>query len=404
MLIKPISRGFICTTAHPEGCARNVAGQISHVTARPRIIGAKRALVIGSSTGYGLASRIVAAFGMGADTLGVFLEKPSEEGRTATAGWYSTAAFERAACGLGTRHASLNGDAFSDELKARAIEVIKRGFDGGVDLVVYSLAAPRRTDSRTGRVHSSVLKPIGKPYKSKTVHFQTGQVSEVVIEPASEEDIQGTVAVMGGEAWASWIDALSSSGALAKGAKTVAYSYIGPEATRAVYREGSIGRAKDDLEKTALALDAKLKPLGGGAVVSVNKALVTQASAAIPVVPLYIALLTKVMKAKCLDEGCIEQMQRLFADHVYSAAPGPRDPQGRIRVDDREMRTDVQAEVHALWDRVTTENIGGLSDLRGYHDEFFRLFGFGLSGVDYDQDVDADVPIPSLSKVKEVSS
>jgi enoyl-[acyl-carrier protein] reductase / trans-2-enoyl-CoA reductase (NAD+) len=401
MIIKPVSRGFICTTAHPEGCAKHVGEQIAYVKGKPALSGAKKVLVIGASTGYGLASRITAAWAMKADTLGVFFERPADDKRPASAGWYNTAAFEREAKQLGTRHASLNGDAFSDIIKGQTINAIKKELGGSVDLVVYSLASPRRSHPKSGQVFSSVLKPLGAPYHNKTVNFQNGQVSTVSIDPANDQEVADTVAVMGGEDWEMWIDALSAAGVLAKGAKTVAYSYIGPDVTMAVYRDGTIGRAKDHLEKTAHALDAKLKKsLGGSAVVSVNKALVTQASAAIPVVPLYISLLYKVMKPKGLHEGCIEQMHRLFNEHLYAAAPKGRDAAGRIRIDDWEMRDDVQAEVKKLWDAVSTENIGAISDIKTYREDFFKLFGFGYPGLDYERDVVAQVPIPSIEPLQ----
>jgi enoyl-[acyl-carrier protein] reductase/trans-2-enoyl-CoA reductase (NAD+) len=336
---------------------------------------------------------------MGADILGVFFERPADEKRPASAGWYNTAAFETAARATGRVHKSINGDAFSAAIKTQVIDMIKKDFGGSVDLVVYSLASPRRVHPVTGETFSSVLKPLGKTYLNKTVNFQTGQITSVAIEPANDEEIRHTAAVMGGEDWAMWIDALSAAGVLAKGALTVAYSYIGPEVTQAIYRDGTIGRAKDDLEKTAHALDKKLKASGGRAVVSVNKALVTQASAAIPVVPLYISILYKVMKPKGLHEGCIEQMRRLFAEHLYAASPKPLDDKGRIRIDDWEMRADVQAEVAKLWETVTTENVESLSDIRSYRDEFFKLFGFGLPGIDYEKDADIQVNIPSIPPV-----
>lgn len=396
MILKPVSRGFICTTAHPEGCAKNVLEQAAYVKGKPALTGPKKVLVIGSSTGYGLASRITAAWALKADTLGVFFERPADEKRPASAGWYNTAAFEKAASALGTTHRSLNGDAFSDIMKGQVIDAIKKDFGGSVDLIIYSLASPRRTHPKTNQTFSSVLKPLGKPYKNKTVNFQTGQITHVDIEPATEQEVSDTIAVMGGEDWAMWIDALSEAGVLAKGARTVAYSYIGPEVTQAVYRDGTIGGAKDHLEKTAHALDAKLKKIGGGAVVSVNKALVTQASAAIPVVPLYISLLYKIMKPKGLHEGCIEQIHRLFTDHLCAAAPKGRDADGRIRIDDWELRADIQAEINKLWAEVTTENLEAISDIQGYREEFFKLFGFGLPGIDYEKDVNAEVLIPSI--------
>ncbi|PDO09369.1 MAG: trans-2-enoyl-CoA reductase [Candidatus Reconcilbacillus cellulovorans] len=395
MIIVPKTRGFICTTAHPEGCARQVARQVAYVRSKPPIRGPKRVLVVGASTGYGLASRITAAFGAGADTIGVFFEKPAEGSRTATAGWYNSAAFEREAATAGCKSFSIVGDAFSDEVKAKTIDLIRREF-GAVDLVVYSIAAPRRTHPKTGQTFSSVLKPIGRPFTNKTVNFHTGEVSQVTIEPATEDEIRQTVAVMGGEDWDMWLDALENAGVLAEGAVTVAFSYIGPAVTHPVYRDGTIGRAKDDLEATARRLDERLRKLGGRAFVSVNKALVTQSSAAIPVVPLYISLLYRVMKDKNLHEGCIEQMYRLFAERLYTGSEPPTDEQGRIRLDDLELRDDVQAEVAARWEAVTTANIRELADLDGYRREFFQLFGFETDGVDYEADVDPNVAIPSL--------
>ncbi|GAB2699567.1 enoyl-ACP reductase FabV [Paenibacillus thermoaerophilus] len=395
MIIQPKTRGFICTTAHPAGCARQVARQIEYVRSKPPISGPKKALVVGASTGYGLASRIVAAFGAGADTIGVYFDKPAEGARTATAGWYNSAAFERAASEAGRKSFSIVGDAFSDEIKAKTIDLIRTEF-GQVDLVVYSVASPRRTHPKTGETFSSVIKPIGETYTNKTVNFHTGEVTTVSVEPATEDEVRQTVAVMGGEDWQMWIDALSGAGVLAPGAVTVAYSYIGPEITHAVYREGTIGRAKDDLEATALRLNERLSPNGGRAYVSVNKALVTQSSSAIPVVPLYIAALYKVMKEKNLHEGCIEQMYRLFSERLYGPSPTPVDEKGRVRVDDWEMRSDVQEEVSRLWSAITTENIYELSDLEGYRQEFFQLFGFETDGVDYEADVDPAVDIPNL--------
>jgi enoyl-[acyl-carrier protein] reductase/trans-2-enoyl-CoA reductase (NAD+) len=395
MIIKPKFRGFICTTAHPEGCAEQVRRQIEYVKSKPTVQGPKKALIIGASTGYGLASRIVAAFGSGADTIGVFFERPSSGNRTATAGWYNTAAFEKAAAEAGLKALSINGDAFSDEIKAQTIDLIKKEF-GQVDLVVYSLAAPKRVHPKTGETFSSVIKPIGKPFTNKSVDFHTGEVSEVTVEPASEEEIRHTVQVMGGEDWNMWIEALREAGVLAEGAITVAYSYIGPEITHPVYREGTVGRAKDHLEATARELDARLQPIRARAFVSVNKALVTQSSSAIPVVPLYISLLYKVMKEKGLHEGCIEQMYRLFAERLYTGNPVPVDEQGRIRIDDWEMREDVQQEVLKRWHSVSGENLRELSDIDGFRREFFQLFGFETEGIDYEADVEPEVRIPSL--------
>ncbi|SEN08080.1 enoyl-ACP reductase FabV [Lihuaxuella thermophila] len=396
MIIQPKFRGFICTTAHPTGCAKQVQEQIDYVKSQKPIQGPKKALVIGASTGYGLASRIALTFGAGADTIGVFFEKPGSEKRTATAGWYNTAAFEKAATEAGYVAKSINGDAFSNEIKQETIDLIKKEF-GKVDIVVYSLAAPRRVHPDTGEVFSSVLKPIGQAYTNKTVDFHTGKVSEVTLEPATEEEIRHTVAVMGGEDWKMWIDALEEAGVLADGVITLAYSYIGPKITHPVYREGTVGRAKDHLEATAHELDAQLKKLNGRAFVSVNKAVVTQSSSAIPVVPLYISLLFKVMKEKGLHEGCIEQMYRLFADRLYSGSSVEVDEAGRIRVDDLEMREDVQEEVLALWNQVDSESLKSISDLEGYRTDFFQLFGFETDGVDYEADVNPDVKIPSLN-------
>ncbi|WP_124727729.1 enoyl-ACP reductase FabV [Staphylospora marina] len=397
MVIKPKFRGFICTTAHPEGCEREVRQQIEFVKSKPAVNGPKKALIIGASTGYGLASRIVAAFGAGAETLGIFFERPSSGNRTATAGWYNTAAFEKAAAEAGIKALSLNGDAFSDELKQQAIELIKREF-GQVDLVVYSLAAPKRVHPKTGELFSSVIKPIGQAFTNKTVDFHTGEVSEVTIEPANEEEIRHTIQVMGGEDWEMWVDALLEAGVLADGAISIAYSYIGPEITHPVYREGTIGRAKDHLEATAKELDAKLQKIGGHAWVSVNKALVTQSSSAIPVVPLYISLLYRVMKEKGLHEGCIEQMYRLFTERLYAGGPVPVDEKGLIRIDDLEMRDDIQREVLERWHAVNGENLNELSDIEGFRRDFFRLFGFESDGVDYEADVNPDVKIPSLQE------
>lgn len=391
MIIKPKARGFICITAHPEGCAQNVQEQIDYVRKQSPIVGPKKVLVIGASTGFGLASRIVSAFGAGAATIGVFFERPATDNRTATAGWYNTAAFERKAKEAGVYSKSINGDAFSDEIKKRTIEIIKEDL-GQIDMVIYSLASPRRTHPITGENFNSVIKPIGKPYTNKTVDFHTGKVTEVTIQPAAEDEIRQTVAVMGGEDWEMWIHSLQEAGVLANGATTVAYSYIGPEITHAVYREGTIGRAKDHLEASAKAINSKLKGTGGRAFVSVNKALVTQSSSAIPVVPLYISLLYKVMKKKGIHEGCIEQMVRLFADHLYSNSLA-LDTVGRIRVDDLEMREDVQQEVSSLWKEVNTENINVISDIEGYREEFFKLFGFGFATIDYDKDTDPNVSI-----------
>ncbi len=399
MIVKPKIRGFICTTSHPDGCAAHVQEQIDYVKSKPKVEnGPKNVLVIGSSTGYGLASRIVPAFGAGANTLGLFFEKPGSEKRTGSAGWYNTAAFEKAATAEGLFAKSLNGDAFSNELKQQAIDIIKNDMDGKIDLIVYSLASPRRTDPNTGEVYKSVLKTTGGEYTNKTLNTDKGEVDEVTIGAATAEEIDNTVKVMGGEDWEMWINALADADVLAEGVKTVAYSYIGPELTWPIYTDGTIGQAKKDVETSCAKLDAKLKAsLGGEAFVSVNKALVTQASSAIPVVPLYISILYKEMKAKGLHEGCIEQIERLFSDRLY-AADRKLDEAGRIRIDDWEMRDDIQASVAEIWNSVSNENFSEVSDFKGYKDEFLKLFGFGIDGVDYDAEVDPATGVPSLAE------
>ncbi|OYD45282.1 trans-2-enoyl-CoA reductase [Sphingobacterium cellulitidis] len=399
MIIQPRTRGFICLTAHPEGAAENIKNQIEYVKSKGEIKnGPKKVLVIGASTGFGIASRISAAFGSGAATIGVFFEKPASEGKLGTAGWYNSAAFEKEAHSAGLYAKSINGDAFSDEIKAQTIELIKKDL-GQVDLVVYSLASPRRTHPKTGVQHSSVLKPIEQPFTNKTVDFHTGVVSDISIQPVdSADDINNTVAVMGGEDWKFWIEDLKAAGVLAEGVKTVAYSYIGPELTYPIYRNGTIGRAKDDLEATVPAINELLKDLHGISYVSVNKALVTQSSSAIPVVPLYISLLYKVMKEKGIHEGTIEQMQRLFAERLYNDVETPLDDKGRIRVDDLEMRADVQAEVAKLWEQANTENLEEISDIKGYRDDFFQLFGFNFDNIDYNKDTSELVQVPSLAE------
>ena len=396
MIIKPKVRGFVCVTAHPTGCNAHIQEWINHVKAKgPIKQGPKRVLVVGASTGYGLASRIAAAFGSGAATLGVFFERPSEEGRPATPGWYNTIAFSRAAKAAGLYAGNINGDAFSDDIKRQTIEMIRRDMGGPIDLIVYSLASPRRTHPKTGVVHKSVLKPLGAPYTNKTVDTDKGIVSEVTIEPANEAEAADTVAVMGGEDWEMWIQALADANLLAPGATSVAYSYIGPVHTWPIYKDGTIGRAKIDLERAAKAIHAKLKAHGNGrAFISVNKALVTQASSAIPVVPLYISILYKVMKEAGTHEGCIEQMQRLFATQLYNGNSPKLDSEGRVRVDDWEMRPEIQQKVSEIWPKVTTENLAQLTDIAGYRTEFLKLFGFGLPGVNYDAEVEPHVPMP----------
>ncbi|MDR6944379.1 enoyl-ACP reductase FabV [Mucilaginibacter pocheonensis] len=395
MIIEPRIRGFICLTTHPKGCEQNVINQINYVKSKNNPKGTQKALIIGASTGFGLASRITSAFGSGASTLGVYFEKPPAAGKPASAGWYNTAAFEKQAHEAGLYAKSINGDAFSDEIKQKTIDLIKADL-GQVDLVIYSLASPRRTNPKTGITHNSVLKPIGEVFSNKTVDFHTGVVSEISINPANEEEIANTVAVMGGEDWQFWINDLKAAGVLADGALTVAYSYIGPAVTEKVYRKGTIGRAKDHLEATAKHISEQLKDINGKALVSVNKALVTQASSAIPVIPLYISLLYKIMKEEGIHEGCIEQIQRLFEQRLYTGGDIPTDAEGRVRVDDWEMREDVQAKVAELWLQSTTETLPQLGDLKGYRADFMNLFGFEVPGVNYQEDVDEMVAIPGL--------
>jgi enoyl-[acyl-carrier protein] reductase/trans-2-enoyl-CoA reductase (NAD+) len=392
MIIKPRTRGFICTTSHPVGCAAQVQEQIDYVKSKPQLNGPRNVLVIGASTGYGLASRVVSAFGAGANTIGIYRPSSSTEKRTASAGWYNSAAFEKAAEEAGLKSYSITGDAFANETREKTVELIRSEL-GQVDLVVYSVASARRTDPNTGEVFNSVLKPIGQSYTNKTVNFHTGEVTSVTIDPASDEEIRQTVTVMGGDDWELWMDALQQGGVLADNATTIAFSYIGPELTHAIYRDGSIGQAKNHLEETAHKLNDRLSAKGGRAYLTVAKALVTQSSSAIPVVPLYISALYKVMKEKGLHEGCIEQLQRLFADRLYAGGEVPTDAKGRIRIDDWEMRADVQEEVAKLWNELNTENIYDLSDLEGYRKEFFQLFGFETDGVDYEADVDPNVEV-----------
>ncbi|MFW0079206.1 MAG: enoyl-ACP reductase FabV [Coxiella endosymbiont of Haemaphysalis qinghaiensis] len=399
MIVAPKVRGFICTTAHPKGCEKHVTEWIDYVKKQSHLFSdaPKKVLIIGASTGFGLASRIVAAFGVGAKTIGVFFEKPASEKRTASPGWYNTAAFWKATRALGLYANSVNGDAFSDDVKQKTVKLIQEDWHGGIDLLIYSIASPRRVHPKTGEIFNSVLKPIGQPYRNKTVDVMTGKVSKVTIEPATEKEIQNTKAVMGGDDWALWVTVLMENNCLAKEIKTVAFTYIGPKLTQAIYRNGTIGRAKLHLEETAKKLDSLLKSkLEGRAIISVNKALVTQASVAIPVVPLYISLLYKVMKEKKLHEACIEQMWRLFSERLYRAHNIPVDTRGRIRIDDWEMRDDVQAEVKGLWYSIKSENVDHISDIAGYRKDFYKLFGFGLTGIDYEKDVDIDVAFPLI--------
>jgi len=392
MLIQPRIRGFICTTAHPQGCHQAVLQQINYVKQQPAFSGPKNVLVIGASTGYGLASRIATTFGAQAKTIGVFFEKAAEDGRTASPGWYNSAAFENLAHAAGFYAKSINGDAFSQGIKQRTAELIRRDLQQ-VDLVIYSLASPRRVHPVTGQVFSSVLKPLGQPFKGKTVDAFRGDIKEVSLEPATPDDVNNTIAVMGGEDWEMWIDFLMKENLLAKGATTMAYSYLGPELTHAIYKNGTIGKAKEHLLATSQQLDKKLKALGGQALISVNKALVTQASAAIPVVPLYISLLYKLMKAQGTHEGCIEQAYRLFKEKLYSPQGAVKDSEGLLRLDDLEMQAALQQKIAELWPTLTSANVEELTDLQGYRDDFYRLFGFNMPGVDYSQEVNPDVPL-----------
>ena len=392
-IIKRRSRGFICLNAHPEGCRRNVERSVADVKGKMPAgqNTPKNVLVIGASTGYGLATRIAAAWGYGAKTLGVFFERPPEGDKTASAGHYNTVALHSMAKRDGLFAASINGDAFSDEIKRATAETIRKEM-APVDLVIYSLASPKRADRRTGQVHNSVLKPVGQSFTNRTIELDSEKVVSVTLQPANEEEIRDTVAVMGGDDWRRWMDMLLDEKLLAPGARALAYSYIGPEITWPIYRDGTIGRAKKDLERAATDLDATLaKQLGGNAWVSVNKAVVTQASAAIPVVPLYLSLLPLAMKKKKLDEGPLEQMRRLFSDFLCTGAAPKLDEARRLRLDDREMRSDVQADVAALWPQVTTENLREISAFAEFQREFRGLFGFEVEGVDYEQPAETDL-------------
>lgn len=399
MIIQPKIRGFICTTAHPDGCYQAVAQQVNYTKQQGPISGPKTALIIGASTGYGLASRIVSTFASNAKTIGVFFEKEADEKRTATAGWYNTVAFEKIALAEKRYAKSINGDAFSQSIKQQTADLIRKDL-GTVDLVIYSLASPRRTHPVTGQTFSSSLKPIGKPFAGKTIDAFRNEVKDVTIEPADENDVANTVAVMGGEDWEMWIDYLAKENLLSTNFKTVAYSYLGPELTYAIYKNGTIGKAKEHLKQTADALNKKLKSLNGSALVSVNKAVVTQASAAIPVVPLYIALLFKIMKQNGTHEGCIEQIYRMFKDYLYASKPKSLDEQGYLRLDDLEMDPLVQHEITALWPKITSENLNALTDVEGYRNDFYQLFGFNLPGVNYEADVNPNIQIPSLDQVE----
>lgn len=396
MIIQPKIRGFICTTAHPQGCYQEVAKQIEYVKSQSRFAGPKNVLVIGASTGYGLASRITATFGAGAKTIGIFFEKPADERRTASPGWYNTAAFEKIAHEDHYYAKSINGDAFSEAVKAQTAELIRKDLNQ-IDLIIYSVAAPRREHPHTKQIFSSELKPIGHSFTGKTVDAFRREVKDITIEPASNNDIENTIAVMGGEDWEMWIDFLAQKNLLAPGIKTVAYSYIGPTLTHAIYKEGTIGKAKEHLKNTADKLNKKLKSLQGVAYISVNKAVVTQASAAIPIVPLYISLLFKIMKDLGTHENCIEQIYRLFKDFLYNSNIS-LDEEGYIRLDYFELDQAVQETIAKLWPLVTTENLATLTDIEGYCNDFYRLFGFNNELVDYTQPIDPQVKIESLNK------
>ncbi|HLF18576.1 MAG TPA: enoyl-ACP reductase FabV [Candidatus Omnitrophota bacterium] len=396
MIIQPKIRGFICTTAHPQGCAAHVQEQIDYVRKKGSVSnGPKKALIIGASTGYGLASRIVTAFACRAATLGVVFEREAEGKRTASAGWYNTAAFEEKAHQEGLYAKTVNGDAFSDEVKQKIIDLIKKDL-GQVDLIIYSLASPRRQHPKTGQVAKSVLRPIGKKFTNKNLNMETHKLETVTLPVATPEEIEQTVSVMGGEDWEMWMDAFSKENLLAKGVTSVAYSYMGADVTKDVYRNGTIGKAKEHLEATASKIDQKLKARGGRAYVSVNKALVTQSSSAIPFIPLYYVILNKVMKEKKLDEDCVAQIYRLFATALYIKEKTPVDSHGLIRLDDEELREDVQKEVMKNWQNLNEGNLNKVADIKGYDKAFLKLFGFGLSNVDYNADVDPYKKIPSL--------
>jgi enoyl-[acyl-carrier protein] reductase/trans-2-enoyl-CoA reductase (NAD+) len=396
MIIKPRVRGFMCLTSHPIGCDENVRRQIDYVKTNGQIEGGpKKVLVIGASTGYGLASRITAAFGSCAATLGIFFEKEGTDAKTGSAGWYNSAAFHKHAEAEGLYAKSINGDAFSDDIKQKAIDTIKADL-GQVDLVVYSLAAPRRTDPKTGEIYSSTLKPIGKDITMRGINTDKEVIQEVTVPAANDAEIAGTVAVMGGADWQLWIDALKDAGVLTDGAKTTAYTYLGAELTWDIYWNGTIGEAKKDLDKKAATINASLSGIGGEGRVSVLKAVVTQASSAIPVMPLYLSLLFKVMKQKGTHEGCIEQVDLLFRESLYGSTPR-LDNEGRWRADYKELETEVQNEVAGLWSQVESANIGSLTDFAGYKSEFLNLFGFDVPGVDYEADVNPEVSITNMA-------
>lgn len=394
MIIKPRVRGFMCITSHPVGCENNVVEQINYIKRQEPIAGPKRVLVIGSSTGYGLSARITAAFGCGAATLGVFFEKPGTERKPGTAGWYNSAAFHKHADASGIYAKSINGDAFSDEVKQRAIETIKADL-GQIDLVIYSLAAPRRQHPKTGEVFNSTLKPVGKNISMRGINTDKETIQEFSLEAASEQEIEDTVAVMGGEDWQMWLEALGNAGVLAKGAKTTAFTYIGEKMTWDLYWDGTIGQAKKDLDTKVISIREALALSGGDARVSVLKAVVTQSSSAIPIMPLYLAMLFREMKADGSHEGCIEQLYRLFTEGLYAQAPR-FDEEGRLRMDELELRPEIQAAVAQSWAKISTDNLRQLTDFAGYKHEFLALFGFDIPGIDYEADVNPEVDIAHL--------
>ena len=394
MIIKPRVRGFMCVTSHPSGCEQNVLNQINYIKSQASIVAPKRVLVIGSSTGYGLSARITAAFGAGASTLGVFFEKPGSDRKPGTAGWYNSAAFHKQAENEGLYAKSINGDAFSDGVKQRVIETIAKDL-GQIDLVIYSLAAPRRQHPKTGEIFNSTLKPVGKSITMRGINTDKEVIQEFSLEAASDQEISDTVSVMGGEDWQMWMDALSDANVLAPGAKTTAFTYIGEKMTWDLYWDGTIGQAKKDLDNKVFSIREKLALSAGDARVSVLKAVVTQSSSAIPIMPLYLSILFKEMKIDGSHEGCIEQLYRLFTEGLYSDNPR-LDGEGRLRMDEREMRADVQAKVAESWAKISTENLNQLTDFTGYKHEFLSLFGFGVAGVDYDQEVASEVPINNL--------
>lgn len=397
MIIKPKVRGFVCITAHPKGCEAHLKEQISYVQGQPKLKNApKKVLVLGASTGYGLASRVVAAFGGEADTFGVFFERPADGGKPASAGWYNSVAFEKEAKKLGLNAISMNGDAFSSEFKLRVVDALKKHF-GPVDCVIYSLAAPRRTNDKTGEVYKSALKPIGRPFTGKTLNTDRGEVHPITLEPATEEEIAHTVKVMGGEDWQDWIEFLSNENLLSNKVQTIAYSYVGPKITWPIYKDGTIGKAKEDLSQTAHRLNTFLQnSYKGHALISVNKAVVTQASSAIPVVPLYVSTLFKIMKERKVHEDCIQQMYRLFSGHFEGTYQLTKDSDVCIRLDDLELAPEIQGEVNDRWEQICTENLRLLTDFEGYQANFLRLFGFGLEGVDYEAEVDVEQPLTTL--------